>query len=189
MQNVAGQWVPVTVIPTDVPGFNDYQGVYTQFRIKKCVLMINRVEATSLNYLVVPSRAFAEQSVITTPQAGQPYINVPPQTETALRQTKWQREFFPSTISGKVRVAWHPYTTVSCFGPNVSQVNTRLYQKVWNLSKWTPLAWSSNTAASSLVTFGPYIVPNDAETNANPPAGAYPIRCVLTMYCQFRGQT
>ena len=168
----------------------DYASVYSKFRIKKCVLMINRVEATSLNYLVVPSRAFAEQSVILSANAGNPYENVPPQTEAALRQTKWQKEYFPSTVSGKVRIAWHPFTTVSCFGPNVGQTTARLYQKVWNLNKWTPMSWNAiRGAGSSFVTFGPYIVPNDAETNADPPAGAYPIKCVLTMYCQFAGQS
>lgn len=179
------------MIPNQIPGFSDYQLVYSRFRIKKCVLMINRVEATSLNYLVVPSRAFAEGTVaVTTTGVGAPYANVPPQDERELRQTKWQREYFPSTVSGKVRIAWHPYTTVSSFGPNTGQVNTRLFQKVWNLSRWTPMSWVSPQAgANQLVTFGPYVVPNDAETNSDPPAGAYPIRSVLTMYCQFAGQT
>lgn len=187
-----GLWVPVTVIPSDIPGFLDYNAVYSKFRIKKCVLMINRTETTSLNYLVVPSRAFAEHSVITGNTVGQPYNNVPPQGEQALRQTKWQKEFFPSTVSGKVRVAWHPYTTVSSFGPNTAQTASRLFQKVWNLNRWTPMAWvqtASTGTPTPFVTFGPYIVPNDAETNDAPAAGAYPIKSVLTLYCQFAGQT
>lgn len=175
------------MIPNDIPGFTDYALVYSLFRIKKCVLMINRVEATSLNYLVVPSRAFAERAApVTTTSVGRPYGNVPPKMEVDLRQTKWQKEYFPSTVSGKVRVAWHPYTTVSSFGPNVGQVATRVFQRIWNLDRWTPFAWTLQD--NPIVTFGPYIVPNDAETNVDPPNGAYPIRSVLTMYCQFKGQ-
>lgn len=182
-------WVPVTVLPHEIPGFSDYMSVYTKFRIKKCVLVINRTEATSLNYLVVPSRAFAEQTVVFTDNSGQPYGNVPAQYEQELRQTKWQKEYFPSTVSGKVRIGWHPYTTVSSYGPNTHQNTTRVFQRIWNLNRWTPMAWVRQQGAGyPLVTFGPYIVPNDAATNADPPAGVYPIKAVLTMYCQFSGQ-
>lgn len=149
--------------------------------------MINRTEESGLNFLVVPSRTFAATALIGTGNVGSPYANVPPQTEAALRQSKWQREFFPSTVSGKVRVAWHPYTTVSGLGPNTAQNNARVFQRIWNLNRWTPISWVRN-APNPLVTFGPYIIPNEAATNGNPPADVYPIKAVLTMYCQFKGQ-
>lgn len=186
-----GAWVPLTVLPSDIPGFLDYAPVYSQFRIKKCILHINRTAQTNLNYLVVPSRTFASLVSLseTNNVPAEPYTCVPPQQEAVLRQSRWQREFFPNTTTGKVRIAWHPYTTVQGTGPNVGLSSQQKYQSIYNLNRWAPMGWVNNQIANHpIVTFGPYVVPNIAGTNQDPPASTYPIPAVLTVYCQFRGQ-
>lgn len=189
--DVQGAWVPLTVTPSEIPGFLDYAPVYSQFRMKKCILQINRTQTTGLNYLVVPSRTFASlvylSEAVSAPS--DPFTCVPPQQEHVLRQSRWQKEIFPNVTTGKVRVAWHPYTTIQGSGPNVGLSIQQKYQSIYNMNRWAPMGWVNNTSADHpLVTFGPYVVPNIAGTNADPPASTYPIPAVLTCYFQFRGQ-
>lgn len=180
------QWGPFTFNPVSLNGFSDYQSVYSQFRIKKCVIKINRGPNTNLAYLVAPSRTFANTTGPITPTGGSgvPEHMLPYQTETALRQTRYQREIMPNSMTGKVRVGFHPFTMVAAYGPvNVNFAGT-LFTRVWNLNKWTPMSWANQS--NPLYCFGPYICLNDALTNLDPTNTQ--IHMVLEVYLQFKGQ-
>lgn len=180
-------WMPFAFNPFNLNGFNDYQSVYSQFRIKKCVIKINRGPDTNLVYLVAPSRGFALTATPiaageTTPPS---HISLlPPQDEVALRQTRYQKEIMPSTTAGKVRIGFHPFTLIGGYGPQLLG-NQQLYSRVWNLNRWTPMSWAQEDYP--IFCYGPYIVLNDALTNANPNP-ITPMNMILEVYCQFKGQ-
>ena len=190
LSGIAAGWRPFTFTCANVPGFTDYVAVYSQFRIKKCVLKINRGPNTNLAYLVVPSRNYSLNSALIQDGATQnAWIRlVPPKTEEVLRQSRYQKEIMPSTTSGKVRVGFHPYTLIGGAGPSVTTADYE-YFRIWNLNKWTPISWAGAVGGAGVAVqmYGPYIVLNDALTNQNPPTDTG-LNTVLEMYCQFKGQ-
>lgn len=177
-------WKPVAFTPQNMQGFNDYQSVYSQFRIKKCVVKINRGPDTNLVYLVVPSRAFAQTAVPSSSLSNSWLAFVPPQTEQALRQTKWQKEYMPNNIAGKVRFGFHPYTMITSYGPTSSSRNLN-FTRVWNLNKWTPMSWALQS--DPIYVYGPYLCLNDALTNRDPELSTS-VSCIIECYFQFKGQ-
>lgn len=184
--NVLAGWKALAFTCQNLQGFNDYQTVYSQFRIKKCVIKINRGPDTNLAYLVVPSRTFALSAAPPRTVGGNDswLAYVPPQPEQALRQTRYQREIMPSNIAGKVRVGFHPYTMITTTGP--AAVNSTItYLRVWNLNRWTPMQWA--TQNNPIYMYGPYICLNNALTNADPTLTTS-VSCVLECYFQFKGQ-
>lgn len=206
---------------TTIPGFMEYATVYSHFRIKKCMLTVSRdrgANATGLsdNYLLVGSRPFA---ALVAPQALQKpsanpgggslppifgnavpsYSNrtmVPPQTEDALRQTRWQRVVTPNTTRPYINVGFFPYTMIGTFGPSsivpdppTAQSYTAVaYQRVWEARKWMPFTWAGGTNSTAPITFfGPYLVTETAEGSGEV-AGAVVHNVTLTVYVQFKGQ-
>ena len=104
-------WSPFVFSPATVPGFMDYQATYSHFRILKCKLFMARTiggnTGASFNYLTVGSRPFAAVQPPGADYSG-PSVLVPPQLETDLRQTKWQKIRNPSTITQVVPIGFHP---------------------------------------------------------------------------------
>ncbi|AXL65922.1 putative capsid protein [Fly associated circular virus 6] len=184
LTNVQAGWKPVAFTPQNLQGFNDYQSVYSQFRVKKCVVKINRGPDTNLVYLVVPSRAFAQTAAPSSSIANSWLAYVPPQTEQALRQTRWQKELMPSTTAGKVRFGFHPYTMITAMGP-IAQGQSINFTRVWNLNKWTPMSWA--LAQYPMYMYGPYLCLNNALTNADPDLTTS-VSCIIECYFQFKGQ-
>lgn len=179
-------WAPFSFNPFNLPGFDEYKAVYSEFRIKKCVIKINRGPNTNLAYLIAPSRTFATSAGPITPTGTDIAAQiVPPQLESALRQTRYQKELMPNTITGKVRVGFHPYTMVGTYGPTTAFTST-IFTRIWNLNRWTPMSWSST--ARPVYCYGPYVCLNDALTNADPPPGSTVFNMVLEVYLQFKGQ-
>lgn len=183
-------WYAFRFTPNEIPGFSDYQSVFSEFRILKAVAKITRSDEIS-HYLTVPSRAFAT-SKGNWPSAGSSggkYDNMlPVRDETQLRQARWQKELYPNTTTGAVSFGFKPYTMVGTFGPATStQV---AYFRVWEGSAWTPIAWvlpaDYETGGSSPIYFyGPYIVLNRAD-NSTPTD--LKVNLTLQLYVKFRGQ-
>lgn len=177
----------------NLPGFNDYFGVYSHFRILKAVLQISRGNDPTAydgsNYVIVPSRAFAASQDPWQENVGMgSNSGVPTVQENELRQTRWQKTLYPSTTRQVVRVGFFPYTLVGTFGPTRgvttgATTNNPVYQRVWNARKWMPFTWSRSTAtpATNLVFYGPYVFCQGEQSGGNRNA-------TLTVYLQFKGQ-
>ena len=100
--------------PATVPGFMDYRATYSHFRIVKCKLYMSRTfvgnigtSGVTCNYLTVGSRPFAAVQAPGNQSSG-PEALVPPQLETDLRQTKWQKVRNPPSTSLVVPIGFHP---------------------------------------------------------------------------------
>ncbi len=177
----------------------DYQTVYSQFRILKARLDISRARGNDAipaadNYLIVPSRAFAQNNKainIGGNGSGQSLDKwVPYQPEDALRQTRWQKVLYPSAITQKVHTSFKPYTLTAGFGPQISSVAVQtVWQRIWEGYKWMPFTWANPEGAAGgssgarLVFYGPYLVQNVVGQG-----GSTTFPCTLTLYVQFRGQ-
>lgn len=195
--NIAGtggapaRWNAFSFSPVSLPGFSDYQTTYSHFRILKAKLFISRTindnDGSLYNYLVVGSRPFAAttgalETVTTSAEA-----YVPPQLETDLRQTKWQRVHYPSTTTQRVTAGFHPYTMVGTFGP-AGIGNAGIYQRIWEGRKWMPFNWAYNADQNEKGTafWGPFMVV-DSATGELPAARAV-VQCTLQVHVQFKGQ-
>lgn len=187
-------WLPYSFTPIVLPGFSEYQTTYSQFRVFKAVLHINRTADETYNYLVVPSRSFATQvgpflngNATTSAQA-----LVPAAAEDLLRQTKWQKTLRPSNVKPYVRVGFKPYCMIGTQGPAAStNSGTPVYFRPWEGRKWMPMSWVAGVGGSTnqqTPFFGPYVVRNNNVTGANPSTADYNFTATLTIYCQFRGQ-
>lgn len=194
-------YLPYVFYLSAIPGFMDYEGVYSQFRILKCRLDIQRASGrdgtipAGDNYLVVPSRAFAQtnQAVQGVTTGTNPLSYVPAQTETALRQTRWQKVLYPSAITQKIHTSFKPYTMTAAYGPMLvsggAQTNP-VWQRIYEGYKWMPFTWArevegaNNAPVARLVFYGPYLVQNNVAGQTTQNAFV----CTLTLYVQFRGQ-
>ncbi len=208
-----GQPVPAYSFSlNELPGFNDYFGVYSHFRVKKAVLTMTRSSLTNssqtaidncdmANYLVVPSRSYASsRNPWTGTTADMNRNSGPPAVQEAdLRQSRWQKVLYPSTTRQSIRVGFYPYTMVGTFGPTFTlgdgdasggKYTNPIYQRVWNGTKWTPYTWShalsTNTPGdpnNTVTYFGPYIMRQGEGSSLTFSAAA-----TLVVYLQFKGQ-
>lgn len=174
-----------------MPGFRDYQGAYTHFRLLYARLTISTFDpATSdsnetLNYLIAGSRPFAASNApVNESSTANSYV--PPQHEQDLRQTKWQKVHYPSKVSNKVVTSFHPYTMVATHGPATQTSSTVVFQRIWEGRTWMPITWTLN---SPLIFYGPYVAASTMQ-GRDPDAGSnnFPAYGNLEVLCQFRGQ-
>lgn len=182
-------YVPFSFNPAEIPGFSEYEAVYSKFRLLKATIDIGRTPTEGntnflpINFLIVGSRPFAETtSPVDLSSNVQRYV--PPQVEDALRQTRWQKVKYPNSITQRVRVGFKPYTMVTAYGP--STATAQVYQRIYEARKWMPFTWA-NTQNKKVVYFGPYVVTNNvlqAEGTGSQAAAVV----TLTLYCQFSGQ-
>lgn len=195
--SLEGIWTPftgttsLTVLPfrfqaSLFPGFTDYDGVYSHFRILKGVLKMHAPQTD--HFLIAPSRPFAATTGPFSSNATQTATQlVPSQTENSLRQTKWQREVYPSTNRTYIRVGFKPYTMVGTTGPTTGSGAPIDYYRVWEGKRWMPMSWAIPTAGTTTEQthfWGPYICPNtqgNTDESVEKPFS-------LTIYVQFRGQ-
>lgn len=184
-------WNAFSFSPVSLPGFSDYQTTYSHFRILKARLFVSRTigdnDGSLYNYLVVPSRPFAATSSSTTTVAES---LVPPQTEDALRQTKWQKVHYPNKTTQKVSAGFYPYTMIGTQGPAAIGSNTKWF-RIWEAKKWMPFKWALNTGTGStdqyqaITFFGPYMV---VDANAGKITDYAEVHCTLQVHVQFKGQ-
>ena len=194
-ENGNNTWRPFAFLPTGVPGFAEYAATYSHFRLVKGVLQISRqLSGVSNNgllnhYLIVSSRSYlasappARLDINTSVD----YV-APAQTETALRQSRWQRSVYPQTNTSRVRAGFKPYTMVQTLGPTTVSDNVK-WQRIWEGRRWMPFTWAYGYqgTTSSMVFYGPYCVTETPVGNlSNTPENK--VACTLTLYCQFRGQ-
>ena len=195
------QWYPFAFTPGTVPGFTDYQTTYSHFRILKAKLYISRralgVEGTTNNYLIVGSRPFA---AVTLPgsAATNPYLYVPPQREADLRQTKWQKICYPSTVRNVVTASFHPYTITESYGPIVNGSGGNLWPRIYEGRKWMPFSWvtagrqvgQQTIPASGISFYGPYMVIDTSGGELPKPGdnAQVGVECTLRITVQFKGQ-
>lgn len=197
-QSSSGVWSAFNFSPVLIPGFIDYATTYTHFRLIKANLYISRTlgeDTGSLNnYLVVGSRPYASLTAPSSTTSFQSYL-VPPQTEEALRQSRWQKVKYPSTTTQRVRVGFKPYTMIATFGPAQDGTSNNAYQRIYEGRKWMPFTWAkpvtgTNQAASKALRFwGPYMVIDTNTGNGEiPTTETLTGNCTLELYCQFKGQ-
>ena len=191
------QWFPFAFTPATVPGFAEYKATYSHFRILKAKLYISRnvvgAEGVTNNYLVVGSRPFA---AVTRPgnTAAYPYSYVPPQKEADLRQARWQKIYYPSTVRNVVTASFHPYTLMEAYGPMISSSGGNLWPRIWEGRKWMPFSWIDTPRTSGggdgVAFYGPYMVIDTSTGELPKPgtSGQVGVECTLRISVQFRGQ-
>ena len=184
-----------------MPGFTDYRATYSHFRILKAKLYISRrvlgVEGVTNNYLIVGSRPFA---AVTLPggTGPDPYLYVPPQKEADLRQTKWQKICYPSTVRNVVTTSFHPYTITESYGPLVNGSGGNLWPRIHEGRRWMPFSWvtagrkygDQTVLASGISFYGPYMVIDTSDGELPKPGnnGQVGVECTLRITVQFKGQ-
>lgn len=192
--NSDGNVNPVVFTPISLGGFGDYAAAYSHFRVLKASYVIPRdtrvdtanaiIPEYSVRYLIAGSRPFAANQAPIGQGVYNPLLYVPPTPPTALRQSRWQKTFFPNTTRPGVTTNFYPYTMVGTFGP-ASGAGYQ-YQRTWEGRRWMPFTWARGQAPSYLAFFGPYIYPylsiDSTEDTASQVVGT------LTVWLQFKGQ-
>lgn len=190
------KWNAFSFSPLSLPGFSDYQATYSHFRILKAKLFISRTingqDGSKYNYLVVGSRPFAATTGALETLTNNAQTYVPPQLETDLRQTKWQRIHYPSTTTQRVTAGFHPYTMVGTFGP-AGVGNAGVYQRIWEGRRWMPFNWAytlnqnEHQIQKGTAFWGPFMVV-DTPTGNLPHQQVASVQCTLQVHVQFKGQ-
>lgn len=177
-----------------MPGFKEYQAVYSHFRILKAKIYMstqyldyNGIGQT--NYLVVGSRPFAASMRPLKQYTAAEDEFVPLVTEDELRQSKYQRMHYPNTTSQCISASFYPYTLVGTMGPTQFQGDTFIWQRIWEAKKWMPFTWvwePSSGGEQTVRYFGPYVVRNyaNSSTISAPPQ----MNIQLKVWYQFKGQ-
>lgn len=187
-------WSPFNFEAFEFPGFQDYLAVYSSFRMLKARLVIadplrpssDDGDRYPYSFLVVPSRNFALTTAPVTIGGVPPGEFVPAQQETALRQTRYQYQVYPSRVRNGVTVGFHPYTMVTTGGP-ANTDNDTAYQRIWEARNWMPFSWVSGQSTQRTTFFGPYVVIQAPHTS-DPVQYPITFRGSITLYVQFRGQ-
>lgn len=214
---------PIVFTPSMLPGFIDYSATYSQFRIVKASCKVHlavdddeAVGASLANqpytYLRVSSRSFLESSAYTAFTAsaeaipgGDPYpagnfIASQRYTVSDLRQSRWQKQYYPSDIKNAISFKFRPYTLEWQGRPiggltsveNPAPIMGMMIPKYRSARQWMPfsfLGFKTNPTSTDDVTFlGPYFTRllstgNDAQSLSN-----FHPAVTLTVWFQFRGQ-
>ena len=186
---------PLTFTVHNMPGFIDYQTVYSHFRILKAKMYMATQYADSkvqgqTSYLVVGSRPFAagQKPLDRYPAASDWYL--PAVTENELRQARWQRMHYPSTTKQAISATFYPYTMVGTLGPAYLSKDV-FFQRIWEAKKWMPFTWAwnpktPNSDSVGLYFYGPYMVRNIA--NATGVTLPDTLTVQLRVWFQFKGQ-
>ncbi len=194
--NETGQYLysPITFAPPEMPGFKDYQAVYSHFRILKAKAYISTqyVDQKGLgqmNYMVIGSRPFAATTKPLTEYPVPEYYFVPDQPEDVLRQARFQKLLYPNTTRQNITAGFYPYTMVGTMGPTQFRGDSFIFQRIWEAKRWMPFtwAWEPQTGADQSVRFfGPYIVRNYA--NSDTLTAPLAMNVQLKVWYQFKGQ-
>ena len=112
--------------PAGMPGFSEYQAVYSHFRIVKAKMYLTTqyrdYDGQGLtNYIVVGSRPFAATAAPLEKYPVSETYFVPVQAEESLRQAKYQRFHYPNSTTQCVAASFYPYTMVANPGPTQYQ--------------------------------------------------------------------
>lgn len=206
--------IPLVFTPDQFPGFTEYSTTYSQFRILKaqCKVHIALPEDSETNaplsnqpytYLRVASRPFLESKAIyrEVPQGGAPIavtqaLAAFQVTATDIRQSRWQRQYYPSDIKNVVSFKFYPYTLewsgkpVGGLTPVSTTAAGMTYPKWRSGRRWMPMSFVASIpgAEDDVTFFGPYfnrLLSTQADSQAL--AEFAPV-CTLSIWVQFRGQ-
>lgn len=204
--------IPLYFSPTELAGFTEYASTYSEFRILKAVCKVHlalpgdsEAEAVLTNqpytYLRVASRTFVESEA--SANTGSDPVSTSNLVRNKfwrdldeLRQSRWQRQYYPSDIKNSISFKFYPYTLEWCgrpYGGQGSGVATSRdsYLKYRSGRRWMPMSFLGATgqAVDDVSFFGPYFA--RLLSTAGDAAQTYPEFtpvCQLSVWCQFRGQ-
>lgn len=218
--NVTYYPVPLCFTPTQFPGFVDYAQTFSEFRVLKAMCKVHLAVDTDSSvgaplanqpytYLRVASRPFLESratSASRTNAAGGDPIATPSLlaalriTTAELRQSRWQRQYYPSDIRNSISFKFYPYT-LEWQGRPVGNTNNGgstlaanfSYLKYRSGRRWMPMSFlgpnaDAVTPNDDVTFFGPYferLFSNLPDTQA---IGEFHPTVTLSVWCQFRGQ-
>lgn len=234
LQTAAGAQ-PFRINPAAFPGFMDYYTTYSQFRLLKATTKVHLTTAPRpagqenvltdqiWTYLKVSSRPFVESVANSTIDINSDGTSVRDgiTNETVnnlatvrslndLRQSRWQKQYYPSDVKNALTFKWKPYTLqwtgrpFSAFvdssqpGQNAQEGMSYLqavqgtrwmpmsFTGVSNLTGWTP--GSAPQLSSGVVFFGPYLLRLNASESDTQSLEAWNPVCTVSLYLQFRGQ-
>ena len=114
--------------------------------------------------------------------------------EVDLRQARWQKIHYPSTVRNVVTTSFHPYTMIETYGPLTEGFTGNLWSRIWEGRRWMPFSWVSEPrlglGAAGVTFYGPYMVV-DTSTGELPKPGTdaqVGVECTLRISVQFKGQ-
>nr|WPS96428.1 MAG: capsid protein [Cressdnaviricota sp.] len=180
-------WYAFRFMLNSLPGFSDYQGTHSHFRLLKARMYIGRdmdgeENTIDTNYLIVGSRPFAASQPPLPGVFGDPLAYVPPQSEAALRQAKWQKNIYPRSTTTRISIGFHPYTMIATYGPTSGE-NGLTWQRIWEGHHWMPMAWASSN--KGLWFWGPFLA-HFQNLDSEPVEKNY--NYTLVVHVQFKGQ-
>lgn len=205
--------------PSQIPGFNDYASTFSEFRILKGMCKVHMAvpgdsaESALLanqpyTFLRVASRTFLEANALSVSTNGgdpSPVTDILTRTEPsvpALRQSRWQRQYYPSDIKNSLTFKFYPFT-LEWSGKPVGYPGASTdfpaasysYLKYRSGRRWMPMSFlgfsqgTSGQAPNDDVSFfGPYFVRLLSTQPDSQAVTAYHPICNLSLWCQFRGQ-
>lgn len=210
--------LPLSFNPSQLPGFLDYASTYSEFRILKAVCKVHiahegedagnsPLSNLPYTYLRVASRPFVESAAVAAGgQGGNPIgiANILAARRLSindLRQSRWQRQYYPSDIKNSVTFKFYPYTLEWCGKPvgNYEQVDPSVsgisYLRYRSGRRWMPMSFLGTTPSSPVSTddvafLGPYfqrLISTEPDPGANTLQEFTPV-CNLSIWVQFRGQ-
>lgn len=208
--------IPIVFTPTQIPGFTDYASTFSEFRILKASCKVHMAvpgdsteQALLANqpytFLRVASRPFIEHNAIlaSSGQGGSPtsITEILRDTEPSiseLRQSRWQRQYYPSDIKNSLTFKFYPYTLewsgkpVGYPGSNNANDNRLVYLKYRSARRWMPMSFLGEdmgpTASDDVSFLGPYFIRLFSTQPDTQAVQQYQPICNLSIWVQFRGQ-
>lgn len=176
--------IPLQINPSSVPGFGDWLGVMSQYRILSCTMQIERTDLDgNLPSLIIAPSAEYNNYDKTSPTAN--FSDVIPITFAQVEQLKGAKVVNPNTTRTSYFYRFRPYkirsnvTTVSAITTASIGVSTQCYPYYGWFN--TKARSTDGTVVSALpeIVWGPYIATREpADT----------ITATLKMKVQFKGQ-
>lgn len=219
--------LPLCFTPTQLAGFADYSRTYSEFRLLKAVCKVHlalpddSAEGSNLSnnpytYVRVASRPFVEYGATQAGNAdntGAAESGGSPSnitdilvrrvvTISALRESRWQKQYYPSDIKNSVSFKFYPYTLewqgrpVGNYGTGAPEAYRFQYLKWKSGRQWMPMSFlgtassmnQTNSPGDDVSFLGPYFV-RLLSTQADSQAlQSFTPVINLQVWCQFRGQ-
>lgn len=208
--------LPFIFTPTQFEGFAEYASTYSEFRILKAnckvhLALDNDASAGAplsnqpYTYLRVASRSFVESSAYLTNGAfsNQPALNLALTRPVGdLRQSKFQRQYYPNDIKNVINFNFYPYTLAWEGRPfgfartgDPAPAGGYAYLKYQSGRRWMPMSFlGANFGDPTLDSnddvsfFGPYFVRLLNTQGDSQTLTAFGPTVTMTIWCQFRGQ-
>lgn len=211
LQTSGGLAVPFTFSPTQLPGFLEWQNTMSEFRILKAKLKVainpgattggGPADQTS-TFLRCPSRPYVCSKAIALPQSGDgvgvynlALDTILQATLNEARQSKFTKQIYPSDDRNVLSFGFYPYTlqwsgkVYNSAAGNVSAANTQ-YLEYRSARRWMSMSFlgATNATTDDVAFYGPYLFRLASNLPDTQTLAAWAPVCLMTVYCQFRGQ-